>query len=67
MGHALLYPEPPSAGERGKKGGRGKKKSSSETEELSETKKTFSDALLSAARAVLRHSIELAREDHLAG
>jgi hypothetical protein len=64
----MLYPEPPSASVRGKKGGdtkagKGKKSSSSETlqVESGKEKRPFSKVRLSIARAVLRHSVELAR------
>ena len=60
----MLYPEPESEVERGRKGGnakagKGKKGSPSQSEGLE--KKPFSDALLSYAREILRYSIDLAQ------
>jgi hypothetical protein len=49
MAYAVLFPEPPTAQERGAKGGRGKKG-------VEVTSTPFSDKLLQQARAVLRHA-----------
>jgi hypothetical protein len=58
MGHALLYPEPESASESGKKGGRGKK---GENKGSADSAVPFSATRLKQARYVLRHSPELAK------
>ena len=62
MAHAILFPEAPTAQERGAEGGRGNKGDKAPAA----TAGAFGDTLLKQARAVLRHTPELAEKvrDH---